>query len=130
MKQINVNTRLSLAAGVMLAFPAAYLIFISLLKFNIGMPFLFDTSQPLFEKLGSKEPLGFNINLLILFGPLLAMAINLFAVLKMKRASAGDYFSLAISIQKNWWNMALVIISGILLTTLFIYALGENCRYY
>ncbi len=130
MKQINVNTRLSLAAGVMLAFPAAYLIFISLLKFNIGMPFLFDPSQPLFEKLGSKEPLGFNINLLILFGPLLAMAINLFAVLKMKRASAGDYFSLAISIQKNWWNMALVIISGILLTTLFIYALGENCRYY
>ena len=130
MKQIIFNPRLSLAAGALLAFPSAYLIFISLIKYNIGMPYLFDTSQPLFEKLGSKEPLGFNINLLILFGPLIAMILNLFALLKMEWINAGDYFSVNFSIQKHWWNILIVIFSGILLAGLFVYAIGENCGCY
>ncbi len=128
MKQITINRNAAAAFGVMLAFPTAYFILISLLKYVFGISYLFDTAQPLLERMGIKESLGLNINLLILFGPLIAMLLNLLAVLKIEWFNQKDFFSVKLSLQKHWWNMALLIFSGILLATLFIYVLGENCR--
>lgn len=128
MKQITINRKWSFSIGALLAFPTAYFIFIALLKYGLGLPYLFDSVQPLLESLGIKESLGWNINLLILFGPLIAMVLNLFAVLKIEWYNERESFSVKVLIQKHWWNMALVIFSGILLATLFIYLLGENCR--
>lgn len=116
-----------MAFGTLLAFPTAYFILISVLKYAFGLPYLFNAAQPLLESLGSKEALGFNINLLILFGPFIALAVNLLAVLKIYWYNEEDIFSIKFSIQKHWWNMALVIFSGILVAVLFVYAIGENC---
>ena len=128
MKRNVINTNSVLWIGTLLTLPTAYFIFISLLKYGLGIPSLLDSTQPVLERWGSKESLGFNINLLILFGPMIALFLNLFAVLKIECYNQRDFFSLKLSLQKHWWNMALVIFSGILLATLFIYALGENCR--
>ena len=38
-------------AALLLVFPAAYVIIISLLKYGLGIPGPFDTSTPLLEKL-------------------------------------------------------------------------------
>ena len=124
----TINHRWAVAIGTLLAFPTAYFILISLLKYAFGTPFLFNSAQSLLEQLGIKESLGFNINLLILFGPVIALVINLFAVLKMDWHNETDIFSVKFSIQKHWWNMVLVALSGIFLATLFFYMLGENCR--
>ena len=126
--QLTINRKWSFAFGALLALPTAYFIFISLLKYGLRIPNLFDSAQPLLESLGIKESLGWNINLLILFGPLIAMLLNLFAVLRIEWYNEKEDFSVKLSIQKHWWNMILVIFSGLLLATLFIYALGENCR--
>ena len=126
--QLTINRKWAVAFGMLLALPAAYFILISLLKYAFGIPWLFDAAQPFLERLGIKEALGFNINLVILFGPLIALLLNLFAVLKIDLYNDKENFSIKFSIRKHWWNMMLVIFSGILLAVLFVYALGENCR--
>jgi hypothetical protein len=128
MKPIEINTNKVFWIGTLLTLPTAYFIFISLLKYSQGIPYLFDSAQPFLEKLGIKESLGFNFNLLILFGPMIALFLNLFPVLKIEWFNLRENFSVRFYIEKNWWNMALIIFSVILLATLFIYALGENCR--
>lgn len=125
--QQTINRKLALSIGAILAIPTAYFIFISLLKYGLGLPFLFDSTQPLLERLGIKESLGFNINLLILFGPLTALILNLISILKIELYNEGQSFSVKVFIEKHWWNMALVGFSGLLMVTLFTYALGENC---
>ncbi|HEV8079907.1 MAG TPA: hypothetical protein VGP43_04290 [Chitinophagaceae bacterium] len=125
--QYTINRKWALTFGVPLALPTAYFISISLLKYGMGVPFLYDSAQPLLDKFGIKESLGWNINLLILFGPLIALALNLFSVLRIEWQNERENFSIKLSIQKHWWNMMLVIFSGLLLAILFIYAIGENC---
>jgi drug/metabolite transporter (DMT)-like permease len=128
MKANVINTNRVFWIGTLLTLPTAYFIFISILKYGFGISGLFNSSQPLLENLGIKESPGLNINLLILFGPAIALLLNLFAVLKIDWQNENEFLSIKISIKKHWWNMVLVIFSGILLATLFIYALGENCR--
>ncbi|HUS00630.1 MAG TPA: hypothetical protein VMY77_02830 [Chitinophagaceae bacterium] len=126
--QLTINRKEAIAFGALLAFPAAYFILISLLKYAFGISWLFDAAQPFLERLGIKEAPGFNINLVILFGPVIALLLNLFAFLKIDWYNGKENFSIKFSIQKHWWNMMLVIFSGILLAVLFVYALGENCH--
>jgi hypothetical protein len=128
MKQIVVNRKLAFSFGVLLAFPTAYFIFIALLKYGLGSSYLFDSAQPFLERTGIKESLGWNINLLILVGPFIALGLNLHSVLRIEWQNEKENFVLRLSIQKHWWNMVLVIFSCLLLATLFIYAIGENCR--
>ena len=125
--QLTINRRWAIALGTLLAFPTVYFILISLLN-EYGYPYLSDSVQPLLEQTGINEPPGLNINSLILFGPLLALLLNLFAVLRIDWYNGKQDFSVKFYIQKHWWNMLLVIFSGLLLAFLFIYAIGENCR--
>jgi drug/metabolite transporter (DMT)-like permease len=124
---LAINRKWSIVLGTLLVFPTAYFILISLLN-ELGYPYLSEYAQPLLEQMGIKESPGLNINSLILFGPFIALLLNLFAVLRIDWYNLKEQFSVKISIQKHWWNMVLVIVSGILLAALFIYALGENCR--
>ncbi len=128
MKTNVINSNRIFWIGALLTLPTAYFIFISLLKYGFGIPGLFDSSQALLHNLGIKESLGFNINLLILFGPVIALLLNLFTVLKIEWQNQNDILSIKFYIKKHWWNMTLVFLSGFLLATLFVYALGENCR--
>jgi hypothetical protein len=125
--QQTINRRWAITLGCLLALPTAYFILINVLN-EFGYPYLFYSSQPFLQQLGLKESLGFNINLLILFGPLIAMVLNLLAVVKVDWYNQRDHFSVKFSIKKHWWNMTLVFFSGVLLAILFIYGVGENCR--
>ena len=127
MKQIILNPKLAFALGGLLAFPTAYFIFIALLKYGLKSSDLFDSAQPFLERLGIKESLGWNINLLILFGPLITLVLNLFSLLQIEWYNEKENFSIRLSIQRHWSNMILVVFSGVLLAILFSYMLGENC---
>jgi hypothetical protein len=127
MKPNVINSNSVFWIGTLLTLPTAYFILISLLKYGLGIHSLFDSAQPVLEQWGFRESLGFNINLLILFGPMIALFLNLFAVLKIEWYNQTENFSVRFYIQKDWWNMIVVIFSGAILATLFIYALGENC---
>jgi len=118
----------SFALGLLLTIPTAYFIFISLLKYVFGLPALFDAIQPTLEGLGIKQSIGWNINLLIFFGPLLAFLLNLSSVLTAKWQSTKDELLVHLEFQKRRNNWSVIFFSGLCLLTLLIYLLGENCR--
>lgn len=122
----NTNNKLLNAAALLLTLPTAYFIMISVMKyvFNIDGPF--DNATPLLERLGIQENLGWNINLLIPFGPLIAFLITLFQVIKIEWNFNHEQFDFHVIIQKKWFPIGVAVFSGVLLLTLFIYLVGEN----
>jgi len=128
MKQLIINHKLTFALGALFVIPTAWFILISLLKYSLGVPYLFDSTEPLLLKLGIKESLGWNINLLILFGPILALMLNVLSILKIEFDNGKDLFSVRLSFQKHWLNLLLIFIAGSILLILFMYLVGENCR--
>ena len=113
-------------AAILLLFPAVYVIVISLLKYGLGIDGPFDSSAPFLESIGIKDPVGFNINLLILFGPVIALLPAALQVLQMDWHSSKEQFQFNITIRRKWFPLFIIFLSGLILATLFIYLAGEN----
>ena len=128
MKYLQQHSRLTWIAGSLLALPTGYLIFASLLKFTLGIPGLFDAIEAPLNRMGDNQSLGWNINLLILFGPVLAVLLNLASVLQVHYSINKDEIKISASIKKSPLNIAVAIIASALLACLFLYMIGENCR--
>jgi hypothetical protein len=116
-------------AALLLVLPTAYFILISILKYSLGVDGPFDTASPILESLGIQESLGWNINLLILFGPLIAFMLCIFQILKINWQIERDTFSFNFSIKKKWFPLSVVIFSIGILAILFFYFLIENYRH-
>src|SRR5258705_5274609 len=112
--------------SLLLALPTAYFISISVLKYGLNIDGPFDHATPFLERMGIKENLGWNINLLILFGPLIAFLLTIFQTLKINWQFSKEQFEFHFAIRKKWFPLAVAILSGGLLLILFIYLAGEN----
>ncbi len=129
MKTNSFSANIVFWIGALLTFPTLYFVVISVLKYGLGIAGPFDVIEPFINRWGAKESLGFNINALILFGPLIAFLINLASVISIKNIGGSEsYFRYEIFLAKKLTNWVVVFLSGLLLSSLFIYALGENCR--
>lgn len=126
MEQTRSHFKFLNAIALLFALPTAYFILISLLKYVFNMPGPFDSATPFLERMGIKESIGWNINLLILFGPLIAFWITLFQVLKINFQFSKVQFDFHFTIRKKWFPLMVAILSGGLLVTLFLYLVGEN----
>lgn len=113
--------------GTLLTIPAFYFLLASLLKYVAGVPGLLDAVQPSMEAWGSAEPLGWNINAVLIFGPLIATGLNLFAVMHAAVEKEREGLHIQIRLFCNWWNWSIILINGFVLVTFFLYALAENC---
>ena len=118
------------AAALLLALPTAYFILISVLKYGFGIGGPFDSAQPTLESWGIKETLGWNINLLILFGPVLAFLLTIFQVLKIEWHFTKEEFLLHFTVQKKWFPLLVAAFSIGLLAILTFYFLVENYQHY
>jgi hypothetical protein len=127
MKLQNAKTNWLSIAALLLVLPAAWFIAISFLKYGLKIDAPFDVSQPFLERMGIKQPLGWNINLLILMGPLLAFALTIFQLLKIDWHFAKEQFHLNIVIQKKWTLLVIAGFSISVMAVLFLYLMGENC---
>jgi len=126
MKQMTKQTGIAIAS-LLLALPTAYFFFISLLKYEFGVHGPFDAVAPLLERLGIKETLGWNINLLILLGPVAAFFLSIFQVLNIKCTFTQNHFLFQIILKKRWLPLLVAAFSVSLFGILFIYLVGENC---
>jgi hypothetical protein len=108
-------------------FPASYVIVISLLKYGLGIDGPFDASAPFLENMGIKEPPGWNINLIILLGPIIALFIVLFQVLHIRWHFTKEHFHFDITIRKKRTTMTIGIIAVMILASMAFYLTGENC---
>jgi len=116
------------AISLLLVFPAAYVIFISVLKYGLGIHDPFDASSPLLERMGIKESLGWNINLLILLSPVTAILLCAIQIIHIEWQITKEQFRFIITIHRKWVPISIAFFSGLVLATLFVYMLGENCN--
>ena len=126
MKQLIKQNSIAIAS-LLLALPTAYFITISVLKYLAGIDGPFDTMAPVLERWGIKETLGWNINLLILFGPLVAFLLTVFQVLSIRIQFTENHFLFQFLLKKRWLPLFVAAFSVSLLAILFVYLLGENC---
>lgn len=127
MKQITKQNGITIIS-LLLALPTAYFIAIALLKYELGVNGPFDAIAPLLESWGVKEALGWNINLLILFGPLLAFFLTIFQLLGIRTHFTQNHFLFQITVRKRWLPLLVAGFSISLLAILFAYLLEENCN--
>ena len=113
--------------SLLLALPTAYFIFISILKYEMAIDAPFDSIAPFLERMGIKETLGWNINLLILLGPVAAFLLTILQLLKMDWQFTKEQFVFHFTIRKQWFPLLVAGFSISLLAFLFIYLIGENC---
>ena len=115
-------------AGFVLALPAAIFICFSLLKFNWSVDGPYDAISPLLEDTGISEPPGWNVNLLILLGPIVGFLCVLSQLLKIDWKNNKDVFQFNILIMKKWFAILVAVFSVGIISFLFLYAVGENCN--
>ncbi len=128
MKLELVKPSVAATIGLLLTTPTAYFIFVSILKYIFGLPALFNAVEPLLNSIGGKETFGWNINLLILFGPMIALLINVTSIVQIHWNKNEEGLHISLSIQKRLMNWIIIGISSSSLAILFLYALGENCN--
>lgn len=126
MKKLIINQPFSLAAGTLMVLPTLYFIISGFLNYSLGFPVLWSVIQPIFENPGNKN-LGWNINLLLLFGPLIAILLNLPQVVRIM-LSDPLHVDLHLQFKKHGWSWLIILAGAFCLGCLFVYLLGENCR--
>jgi hypothetical protein len=127
MKTIT-RSNLLTTAGLILSLPTAFVIVIAVLKYEFGVSGPFDSMQPLLESWGIKDPPGWNINLLILLGPVVGFLLALFQLLKINLRFEKKQVEIYTVIQKKWFPILVSAFSLSLLACLSIYLFGENCN--
>jgi len=128
MRSINLKNAGLTWISLLLALPTAYFFLISFLKYELGVHEPFDAIAPVLERMGIKETLGWNINLLILLGPLVAFTLSIFQVLKIKFQFTQNHFLFQFILKKRWLPLLVAAFSVTLLAILFVYLVGENCN--
>ena len=128
MKSITNRSKLIWIAGLFLTIPTCYFFLAAILKYELNTPGLYDTIEPALITMGLRENFGWNINLLILFGPVLALLLNVLSVLHIRFETTKEKIDCRLSIINSWKNLAVVFLSGIVLLILFAYLFLENCN--
>lgn len=126
MKQYLKQKRFTWAA-LLLALPTAYFITISLLD-EIGISGPLNSIYPWLEQVGIREPIGWNINLLILLGPVAACMLTAFQLLDIKLEFSRESFKFQFTIHKRWFPLLVTAFSLSLLAFLSFYLFRENCN--
>jgi transcriptional regulator with XRE-family HTH domain len=118
--------KVAIIISALLMFPAVYFIAASLLKYGLGISFLFDPIEIFYA---SKEVLWwFNIisPAVFLIGLALPIVLNLFVMLSIKIWKENSNIRSDISFTPKFLNLLVFGISFLFLTMLFTYAIGEN----
>ncbi len=129
MRTSTINSNAATATALLFALPTAYFILISILKYGFGVDGPFDAARPTLESWGIKDSIGWNINLLILFGPLIAFLICVFQVLKVNWQFTKEAFLFNFTIKKVWFPLSVVAFSIGILAILIFYFLVENYQH-
>ena len=115
-------------AALLLLFPTAYFIGANILKEIFGEAGPYDAIDPFLQRAGIRESFGWNINLLILFAPVMALVLTIFQVLQIKWSFTKERFDFHFSIRKRWFPLLVAAFSVSLLAILLLYLAGENCK--
>ncbi|MBC7874221.1 MAG: hypothetical protein H7Y01_09510 [Ferruginibacter sp.] len=111
--------------ALLLVVPCAWFFCVNILN-EAGINGPYNVSQPVLESLGIREQFGWNFNLLILFGPVIALLLSGLQVLHIEWNFSKEQFQFNITIRRKWFPLFIAFLSVLMLTVLFIYLAGEN----
>lgn len=115
--------------GLVLIAPAAFFISLALSKYLIGIDYFFDVFDSFIASPSHPERFQiFNTISPIVFlgGSFLALILNVVAVTGLKFKKENSSLVTTLLIKGNFWNLAIVLVSFLVLTILVGYIIGEN----
>ena len=127
MKTMTFKSNALTIIAALLAFPTVYFIIANLLN-EMGIPGPYNLIGSFVESTGGREAPGWNINLLILCGPIVAILLTIFQFVKIEFHSSKEEFLLHFSVQKRWFPIIVTVASGLVVASIFLYMIGENCN--
>lgn len=116
-------------AGLGLVFSLIPLYFVSaaVLKYGFGVGLLFDPLEAFFSDPSRLRILNLVLTPLLFFGGLLvALALNLYAILRVKRKRTDASALSRFAGEARGWNVAIIVLSSLLLATITVYGILEN----
>ena len=122
------DRRLAVVGCVLLLAPL-YFVSASLLKYGLGIGFLFDPLETFLSAPGRRVVFNVVSPFVFLGGLCLALALNTYAVARVNvRREVGTLVSM-VRIKLGLWNIAVAAVSILLLATLLGYVFLENFTY-
>ena len=120
--------RLALA-GVALLSASLFFVAASLLKYELGIGFLFDSLEALLSDPQRLRVFNLVSPVVFLGGLGLALALNAYAVLRLNVGREDGAIVGTVRVQVRFWNIAVTAVSLLLLVTLVGYFFVENFVY-
>ena len=115
--------------GLVLLLSPLYFVTASLLKYGLGIGFLFDPLEAFLSVAGRRVVFNVVSPFVFLGGLSLALALNIYALTRWNVSREDRTIVSTVRIKLGLWNIAVAAISALLLVTLVGYAFLENFTY-
>jgi hypothetical protein len=122
------DRKLAVVGSVLLLAPL-YFVSASLLKYGLGIGFLFDPLEAFLSVAGRRNVFNVVSPIVFLGGLSLALALNIYAVARLNVSWEDGTIVSTVRIKLGLWNIAVAAVSVLLLVTLVGYAFLENFTY-
>ena len=122
------DRRLAVIGFVLLLAPL-YFVSASLLKYGLGIGFLFDPLEAFLSVEGRRVVFNVVSPIVFLGGLALALALNIYAVTRLNVSREDGTIVSTVRVRLGLWNIAVAVVSMLLLVTLVGYAFLENFTY-
>lgn len=120
-----ISSRNSFLVGLLMIFPATYFISASILKYNLGVSFLFDPLEIFFSSYEMLKIFNLLSPAIFLFGLLGAFIINLLTMVAIKLWKDKSVFQSEVSFSPQALNLFVSVLSFSTLMIMLAYAIGE-----
>ena len=126
---VDVNERRLVWAGLILLLAPLFFVTASLLKYELGIGFLFDPLEAVLSEPGRRYVFNLVSPVVFLGGVILALVLNAYAVLRLDVGREEGAFVGTVRLEVRLWNIVVVAVSLLLLVTLVGYFFAENFVY-
>ena len=123
------HNRRSAVIGFVLLLAPLYFVSASLLKYGLGVGFLFDPLEAVPSVAGRREVFNLVSPVVFLGGLSLALALDVYAVVRFDVNREDGTIVGTVRVTPGLWNIAVAVVSVLLLVTLVGYAFRENFNY-
>ena len=128
-EEVAVYDRRLAVIGTLLLLAPLYFVSASLLKYGLGIGFLFDPLEAFLSVAGRRVVFNVVSPFVFLGGLSIALALNIYAIARLNVSREDGMIVSTVRIKLGVWNIAVAAVSVLLLATLVGYAFLENFTY-
>jgi len=125
-EEVAMYDRRLAVVGLVLLLAPLYFVSASLLKYGLGIGFLFDPLEAFLSVAGRRVVFNLASPFVFLGGLSLALALNIYAIARLNVSREDGTIVSTARIKLGLWNFAVVALSALLLVTLVGYVFLEN----